>query len=244
MKYSQFNSLVATADALAYFNAFSQKAIFLDQALFDLLSSRPSAARLQAVHPSFYDHLLDNAFIVPDELDEVSAVRNLSATVDWDASTFMLTLNPNMTCNFGCHYCYETHVAKSRISVETIAKVQKFISNTVGVPGLEVFTLSFFGGEPLLYFRKDVRPIIDHYLHECRARDLPPVVSFTTNGYMIEDGFLDYFRQQEVRCSLQITLDGCQERHDRVRFGRSGRGSYAGSSRTSPRLSPNASSSG
>jgi uncharacterized protein len=227
MQYSQFNSLVPVEGNYALFNAFQQKVIFLEQPLFELLRAKVDAIdSLNGLHPDFYSYLIDQGFIVSDTANEVESVKELSNQVDNNDSTFFLTINPNMMCNFSCHYCYETHVTKSRMDSRTVERLKLFISRTIADPNLKYFPLAFFGGEPLLYFDKDVVPIIDHYSVECKSKGLPPNVGFTTNGYFINEEFVEYFQTKDVRCSLQITLDGFGEKHNQVRFTKSGKGSY------------------
>jgi uncharacterized protein len=163
---------------------------------------------------------------VKSETDEIDIVKRMSRSVDENQESFFLTINPNMTCNFGCYYCYETHVSKSRISEGTARRVNLLISRIIKEKCPKYLPLAFFGGEPLLYFSKDVVPILNHYIAECRSNGLAPSVGFTTNGYLIGDEFLSYFKRQGVTCGLQITLDGAREKHDTVRFTKSGRGSY------------------
>jgi len=107
-----------------------------------------------------------------------------------------------------------------------IQKIKLFINSTADRPGMKNFFLSFFGGEPLLHFKKDVIPLIDTYLEACKRNNLTPAITFTTNGYLIDQFFVDYFQQNNISCSLQITLDGYKEKHDQVRFVNSKKGSY------------------
>ena len=86
---------------------------------------------IEAVHPSFFDYLVGQGFVVDDAKDEVALVRQKVEETDNQKSTFFLMINPNMTCNFKCYYCYETHVNKSRISTQTIDSIRKFISKKV-----------------------------------------------------------------------------------------------------------------
>ena len=227
MKYSQFNSLVPVADNYALFNAFQQKVIFLERPLFELLRSRVTVIdSLKDLHPDFYTYLSEQGFIVDETIDEVDAVKQWSNRVDNNNSAFFLTINPNMMCNFSCNYCYESHVAKSRIDSRTVERLKLFISRIAANSNLKYFPLAFFGGEPLLYFEKDVVPIIDHYLVECKLKGLLPSVGFTTNGFLIKQDFVEYFQARNANCSLQITLDGFGETHNQVRFTKSGKGSY------------------
>jgi uncharacterized protein len=129
---------------------------------------------LKGAHPTFYDYLIEQQFIVDDSADEVRTVKRLAEEIDGDKSSFFLIVNPNMTCNFKCYYCYETHVNRSRISSAVANKIKKFISNTIEEGHIKTFPISFFGGEPLLYFRKDVAPIIDWYAIKCRSKGVVP----------------------------------------------------------------------
>ncbi len=42
-------------------------------------------------------------------------------------------------------------------------------------------------------------------------------ISFTTNGYLIKQEFIDYFKERAISPGFQITLDGYREEHDKVR---------------------------
>ncbi|WP_235819283.1 radical SAM protein, partial [Flavobacterium covae] len=79
---------------------------------------------------------------------------------------------------------------------------------------------------PLLYFKMNVIPLIDHVREESNHYNKKYSVSFTTNGYLVNDYFIDYFKKYDMYASLQITLDGYKEEHDEVRFVNKKKGSY------------------
>lgn len=228
MKYSQFNSIIPFEEKYALFNSFSQKAIFLEPTLKDILDAAriEGIDELHEIHPAFYDYLVEQAFIVPSEEDEVEKVKALVKQVDENENSFLLTVNPSMNCNFKCWYCYETHVKDSRLNPDMIDKINRFITNTANKAAMKYFSLSFFGGEPLLYFKKDVTPIIDVFYKICQEKLIEFSLSFTTNGYLVNQEFIDYFKERNITCSLQITLDGYKEKHDQVRFVNANKGSY------------------
>jgi uncharacterized protein len=229
MKFSQFNSFVPFEENRALFNALYQKVIFIEPSLESLLKAAIAGGidGLKFQHPSFYNFLIEQQFIVDDFTDEIGAVKRLVEQIDGDQSSFFLMINPNMTCNFKCYYCYETHINKSRMSPAVADKVKKFISNTVDKTSIETFRLAFFGGEPLLYFKKDVAPIIDWYVTKCRSKGLSPSISFTSNGFLADQDLVDFFQARNLSCSFQITFDGFADQHDQVRFNSGGRGSYS-----------------
>lgn len=228
MKYSQFNSIVYIDERYYLYNSFSQKFLVIDPILKDLLeaSKNQNIEDLKEIHPTFYNYLIAEDFIIFREIDEVEKVKKIAKAVDENQSNFLLTINPTMNCNFKCWYCYETHVKTSKFSQSMIEKVGKFIEKTTMKPAMSYFQLAFFGGEPLLYFKKDVVPVIQKLQEECVKNSVDYSVSFTTNGYLIDDYFIDFFNSHKITPSFQITLDGYKEKHDEVRFVNAKRGSY------------------
>lgn len=228
MKYSQFNSIIPYEHRYALYNSFSRKVIFLEETLKDILqaSVHEGVDGLDTIHPSFFKYLVSKSFLVDNDTDEVEKVKIFSKKYDENYDSFLLTINPSMNCNFKCWYCYETHVKNSRLNLDMICKINTFINKTADREGMKLFTLSFFGGEPLLYFKKEVIPLIDTYIEACKRNFITPAISFTTNGYLIDEEFIRYFNNKGITCTLQITLDGYKEKHDLVRFVSANKGSY------------------
>lgn len=228
MKYSQFNSIMPYNEKFALYNSFEQKVIFLDPELKELLEAGifEGIKNLENVHPSFYEYLSSNSFLIENDIDEVEKVKMISKEIDENPTTYMLTINPTMNCNFKCWYCYETHIKKSKLENDDIEKINKFVNSTTENKKLEHFTLSFFGGEPLLYFNRNVTPLIDHFTNACVKKNIAYDIYFTTNGYLINEDFIYYFKSNNIKCSLQITLDGYREEHDKVRYVSKNKGSY------------------
>jgi uncharacterized protein len=228
MKYSQFNAIIPYAEKFALYNSFSQKVIFIEETLKDILQAavHENIDALSEVHPTFYEYLIKQEFIIENEIDEVDKVKKLTKFHDENINSFLLTINPSMNCNFKCWYCYETHVKNSRLNDDMINRINLFITKTANKEGMKHFSLSFFGGEPLLYFKKEVTPIIDTYVDACRTKGLTPDLYFTTNGYLINDELIAYFKNKNITSGFQITLDGYKEQHDLVRYVSANKGSY------------------
>ncbi|VDH03006.1 radical SAM/SPASM domain-containing protein [Bergeyella zoohelcum] len=226
MKYSQFNTMLPYDGGYALYNSFENKVIFLEYELKEILHAavQEGIESLATVHPEFYAYLVQENFLVENDVDEIQKVKDISIKVDNNHRMFFLTINPTMNCNFKCWYCYETHIKDSKFEVSD--SIKKFISHQTSQPEMETFTLSFFGGEPLLYFKKDVVPILDHAVEECTKNNISLHISFTTNGYLIDEYFIEYFVKKNLHIGLQITFDGYGEEHDKVRFVNQKKGSY------------------
>ena len=230
MKYSQFNSIVfhPSTEMFALFNSFSQRVIFLNENLKDILQAAviEGVDKLEEIHSSFYQYLIQKEFLIESDINEIDKVKQLVKKVDENYDNFILTINPSMNCNFKCWYCYETHVKNSRLGEEMIDRIKTFIYKTAEKNGMKRFELSLFGGEPLLYFQKEVVPIIDTFYEACIKNELTYSIFMTTNGFLINEAFVNYFKSKGISCGLQITLDGFKEKHDMVRYVSTTRGSY------------------
>jgi uncharacterized protein len=230
VKYSQFNSIVfhPSTEMFALFNSFSQRVIFLNENLKDILQAAviEGVDKLEEIHSSFYQYLIQKEFLIESDINEIDKVKQLVKKVDENYDNFILTINPSMNCNFKCWYCYETHVKNSRLGEEMIDRIKTFIYKTAEKNGMKRFELSLFGGEPLLYFQKEVVPIIDTFYEACIKNELTYSIFMTTNGFLINEAFVNYFKSKGISCGLQITLDGFKEKHDMVRYVSTTRGSY------------------
>ncbi|MFK7031130.1 radical SAM protein [Flavobacterium oreochromis] len=227
-KYSRFNSILPYQGKYALYNSLEQKFLFIERELKEILEASiiEGISNLKEIHPTFFEYLSENNFIINSNIDETEKLREISIKVDENYSTFLLTVNPTMNCNFKCWYCYETHIKDSKLDYSVLDSVKKFVTKTISKPEMEYFSLSFFGGEPLLYFKMNVAPLIDHLREECNYHNKKYSISFTTNGYLVNDYFIEYFKKYDMYASLQITLDGYKEEHDEVRFVNKKKGSY------------------
>ncbi|MDR1552958.1 MAG: radical SAM protein [Prevotellaceae bacterium] len=229
MKYSQFNSIIQYGDKFALYNTFERKVIFLESKLKDILVEKRQKGidNLINIHPDFYKYLIENNFLVNDNINELEKIKKIVYEIDENSKKYDLTINPTINCNFRCWYCYETHIKESMMDANVINRVNKLIQKIAQDEKLEEFSLGFFGGEPLLYFAKSVIPILDEFIFVMKKFNKKFDIGFTTNGYLINDSFIDYFNKKQVKPHFQITLDGYRENHDKVRFLTQTKGSYS-----------------
>lgn len=227
MKYSLFNTIIPYNNKFALYNSLENKVIFLEPELSNLFKSElKNINDLKQQHPEFYAYLLEHKFIISDSCNEIAKIKSISAETDNDKETFLLTINPTVNCNFKCWYCYETHIKQSCMTSAMVENVKKLITSILQDSGLKYLHLSFFGGEPLLYFQKNVVPLIDFAVNEAAIYDKSYTIGFTTNGYLINDRFIAYFEKKQINPHFQITLDGYRDNHNKVRFASKTKGSY------------------
>jgi uncharacterized protein len=153
--------------------------------------------------------------IVDDTINEREKVWGTFIASVFDDSTFKLTVNPTLSCNFRCWYCYENHEAKPRMTPDVFDKLKKAIA--IIATKYQCLELSFFGGEPMLEFNTLVHPLIDYVHHIASETGLKYEVTFTTNGFLINDEIIEKLHPYNIGLS-QITLDGGPDHHNKTRI--------------------------
>lgn len=228
MKFSRFNNIVKHKDNYIYYNALTNSFLHINPFIVDLINKAQAFNSLSViydVHPELYEVLEENKFIVDNDVDEILQARNLINSINGSDKSYRLIVNPTINCNFNCWYCYEDHTQKTKMTSEVLSRIEKLINNINSNESLEKFQLSFFGGEPLLQFKKTVVPLLTYAYKNAKIHNKYFFSDLTTNGFLLTDKILTELRKYNVE-SFQITLDGNKENHDKTRFTSKGRGSY------------------
>jgi len=128
---------------------------------------------------------------------------------------FHLILMPTEKCNFRCVYCYESFVIPKMLQ-NTVNKVKKYM-DSLFEEGYRL-VIEFFGGEPMVAY-----DVVTDLLMHARGRDYEGMM--TTNGYLLsKDKFVNLVNLGVTR--YQITFDGEERFHDRVRPTVGGMGTF------------------
>lgn len=225
MKYSRYNSMLNLSNNFhILYNALSDQFILLKESAYRDISEY-NANMLKRHNTILYDQLVYINGIIEDSFDEYEVVLDKIRQTDNNDSIYHLHVNPTIDCNFRCWYCYEDHVKGSKMTTETIESVKKLMQNTVeNQLNLRTFNLSFFGGEPLLFFNIIAKPLIEYIHSLCIRRGIKVNIHFTSNGFLLNKTIVQFLQDKNV--CFQITLDGGKETHDKTRFTKGGIGSY------------------
>jgi uncharacterized protein len=229
MKNSRFNLFFPFENYIVGYNSLENDFIFLTPELHELYRQTASDKidNLKDIHPDFFDMLVQKSFCIPDDTDELKQVENMVRSIDSNPEIFQIIINPTMNCNFKCWYCYETHILDSKMEKPEIDKIMRLIDNTLNNPEIRYFSIGWFGGEPLLYFKQVVLPVLEHVRSFIDNHDKEIIFQsdFTSNGLLINDKLLSDCARLGVK-SFQITLDGHRQKHNQVRFISERLGSY------------------
>lgn len=172
------------------------------------------------VHPELFKKLCDGKFLVGSDVDEAELLIDSWKKADNDPKSFSVIINPTLNCNLRCWYCYEHHQKDSRMSDETVRLVHKLLNNKCSSPDLGTLNISFFGGEPLLYFNEIVFPLLEYASDLCEKHRKKLSIAFTTNSTLLTSAMLDKLDSLKLceKPYFQITLDGNEFFHDKTRI--------------------------
>lgn len=226
MKQSKYNCILQDNTGMVIYNAATDQLVALTPQLANIFNeSKAAPEKIKAQHAELYDHLLQKGIFVCDDADETEAYIRKREEYERSSGEYTITINPTLACNMSCWYCYESHKNMPAMSADVKQSVLLLIDKLLADNKLKKLNLSFFGGEPLLYFDKVVVDIINHAKMQCKAFDAKLSIHFTTNAYLLTDNVLKHLEGLDV--SFQITIDGGKQVHDSVRKTKGGGPTYA-----------------
>lgn len=114
-------------------------------------------------------------------------------------------------CNMNCPYCmHMEHKKNAKIKPGMqfgLEKSKELFDTFIENSPHKVLRITFSGGEPLVFYESYIKPMI-LYMRE-RAKDFPDkkvILDMFTNGSLLTDEILDFFREQDF--SIGISYDG------------------------------------
>ncbi|MDE7080039.1 MAG: radical SAM protein [Muribaculaceae bacterium] len=180
----------------------------VEEELIDILSNRD----WNRIDTDTINYLIERHVIESEKTKyDFYNMQNLKfQSRNYDQSTLGLVIAPTTACNFNCPYCFEPKLSPKTISSEKISDLIKFIRLHENAKRLAV---TWYGGEPLLAFDK-----IKEIYQDLKAEDLPRISSQTmiTNGSLINEEVCNFFNEVGLN-SIQITIDGNEESHNKTR---------------------------
>lgn len=222
MKISKFTSLHYHNGEAILFNSENERLIVLDSALEQIYKEHTEhPAKLEKIHPDFFNALKANRFIVPCDEVESKVLIERWKQGDENSRNFGIIINPTLNCNLRCWYCYESHKGKMVMSEKVRKSICRLIEEKTADPNIEVLNVSFFGGEPLLFFNETVLPILRFAAEKCQPKGITLYTNFTTNAVLLTNEIIEALNALPLgkKATFQITLDGNRETHDQIRVG-------------------------
>lgn len=215
-KLSNYNYVIPENNRYIYFNGISSQVMSLNANEHDRMQDLFNDIELfQQKYPSIFKRFQNWGYIIDQKTDEINILRYRNKMEVYGSKDYSLVLNPTLECNFNCWYCYEKHPG-GHMNENMIERVKKHIEYMIKKKKITSLSLGWFGGEPMLYFEEVIYPISLFAKKLCKENNIPFYNSATTNASLITSLMLEKFKEIDL-FGFQITLDGDQKRHDKIR---------------------------
>ena len=197
---------------------YNSKIVKIDGYLYRLLINH----RFNDIPIPIFKKLLDEKIIVPENFNEVELYKNEIKNLINDWSRIAITIITTQNCNFRCEYCYEKDVLSNMyMKPDMRYPIYRFIDNFLKNKNTKKIGIIFLGGEPLLNF-KFIKMFIN---------DMPKLLkdisdfSIITNGYLLNKDISEFINSIPFK-SIEVTLDGIPEIHNKRRPLANGKGTF------------------
>ena len=124
-------------------------------------------------------------------------------------------------CNLACTYCFDASNSARRQDMD-LTTARQIADYILRVPGSKP-VISFFGGEPLVNWKAG-RFLLETLRREGRAKGKDPYFNIITNGTLITPELAAELVADDI--TVQISIDGSRQDHDRYRRYPNGAGSH------------------
>lgn len=144
--------------------------------------------------------------------------------VNPNAASFLVTED----CNLACTYCFELGCRnKDSMTKEIARKGLEFLAENAIKDNQKSFSAMIFGGEPLLKL-DIVEEILRYGIELGKAKGLYFQSSIVTNATIMNDDLKRIVStyKSDASLSVQLSIDGIKEVHDRYRVTKDGKGSF------------------
>ena len=220
MKLSDYTYVVDTQRGIIWFNTLNNIFSYLKKDMYNECAPQGDfdVNILEAKYPQIYSEFVEKKFIIPDEVDEFALLQNeYKGDASKSSDVFDITLLPSLDCNLRCWYCYEKHIKGSHISEGVAESIYKYVQSiAAGKDMPSHIHVEMFGGEPLLYFKEELYPLLKRLKDVVEEHSKTTSFFFVTNAVCITEDTIPLFK--DLNANFQISIDGYREKHDTVKF--------------------------
>lgn len=219
MKASRFNVVHEVGDKTYIYNTNSAGVLSLNPEYAAAFSELTETGHCPK--EDLLAELKRGAMAVPEEIDELEALRARSLMDRFHTQSLNLTIAPTLECNFACTYCYEEGYRHNTMTDEVEQAVVAFVKRYI--PAIKALSIAWYGGEPLLGMNRI--EAFTQAFREMLGDQMQYHAAMVTNGYLLNEQTARKLVELGVG-SVQVTLDGPADVHDRRRMLRGGQGTF------------------
>jgi len=220
-KLSKYNVFVDKDPKGFIYNLLSNELFSFKHELFNYLKNSEGTVDESTLKPELINSLYNSNIILDETENEINMLHYDYHKDKYDDSFISLVIYATLKCNFNCHYCYEKHKNTS-MSDEKFDILKQFLIKESATR--KFIATRWSGGEPLLVWKKIYNTSLE-IIDACKKNNCNYISSIVCNGYLLTETILDEMLSVHIN-SIQITLDGNPENHNRVRFLKDGTGTF------------------
>ncbi len=194
------------------YNSLSKALLEIDFELYDRISKSSNQGvdfDTNDLNGEFLELLKKNRIICGSIEEERTLCSNLIRYNRHVDNFRHITIAPTLDCCFSCYYCFEKGKKNKYISDEIIDSIVRYLLNQQGMQKLHI---TWFGGEPLMAInqvKKIYSKFRPFYLGEYSS-------DMITTAFHINHNTIAILKSIELT-EVQITLDGLEETHNRIK---------------------------
>jgi uncharacterized protein len=221
VKESRYNVWVERDDALYVYNGVSGALLQVPKDEYEGIQAFITGATEPVCTARIIELLVRGSMLIPSELDELELLAGRYRLSRHNTRHFALTIVTSLGCNFDCPYCYEDK-HPSVMNKEVRKTVLELLDEKL--PELFQFNVTWFGGEPLIG-KRSLFALADEFIARCDKAGVVYESDIVTNGSLLDKETCNALQVRRVG-SVQVTIDGPPEIHDRMRPLANGAGSF------------------
>lgn len=229
-KISRYNIEVQYKEGIILYNAMTNMMLpvnYKDYSVIEtLLENLPI---FQDMYPDLYKAFKKSGFIIASDFDELAYIKLQNKKSIFMNKDYHLTINPTLDCNLKCWYCSVNYAGakhnKERMSDEIINSLNEHISNLIIQQKAHSILLDWFGGEPMLYFDEVISKVSKYAQKVTSKQKVRFRQQITTNGTLLDENRIHKMKDLGFDF-FQITIDGNEQRHNKIRYYSDKKGSY------------------
>ena len=227
MNASKYNLFTNAEDGkIIAFNFITNSMLKMTLADYRIFQEASSCDKLRKFEDPAAEELISclakGGFLIDDNIDEINLIKYRQEISKYGKSdSYALTVGLTTECNFKCVYCYENADRRGVISGEVEEKIIDYIRN---LPEKSSLSVNWYGGEPLLVTGAIYR-LSDKIMKIADEKKMDYVAGIITNGYLYNRDIALELSKRNC-ATVQITLDGDEENHNKRRPLKTGGGTF------------------
>lgn len=161
--------------------------------------------------------------LVCEDENELETILSFDSYSEDYKEALGVTIQPTANCQLGCHYCGQSH-SKNKMTDLVVQKTLERIKHILISQKYEKLNITWYGGEPLLALSL-IESFYSDIFNFCIDNNIKYNSDIITNGLLLKPEYFEKLMKSNVS-SIQVTIDGPKETHDKRRITKGGKGTF------------------